>query len=460
MSLYESFVGLDQALVAAGFPPTSAWWLATLERFLGSSRRQLVLRVGRRGGKSSTLCRLAVVLALAGDHQIPPGDVGVVAFISTTRDEAGQRLRTIEAILRALRVPFRRSGDAIELTDRPVTFKVFVASIAGVVGFTAIAAICDEVARWRDSDSGANPAGEVLASLRPTMATQRQAPLILSSSPLGPNDAHAKAYDEGETRRQMVAYAPSWVANPTLTEAETREDEPDARIWTREYLAVPQASKLAAFDVAAIDRSMLDRKPDETGEPILVLDPSSGRRDAWVGAVVRSARDERGPFVWIEHIDAIEGSFWTQTTGDQVVERFVTLCRDRGITSVHADQREQLMLQAAFERAGLTYHVHTWTQASKVTAVETVRRWFRDRTIAITAHPKMRAELVAFEERVTASGSLSFDGRRSSDDYVAVLVTGAMADAAGRLPQIGSGGDAATGGRPRAWFGFMPSRRR
>jgi hypothetical protein len=75
--------------MAKGWPALSAWWMETLTRFVTSRRRQLVCRVGRRGGKSSTLCRFAVAFALAYDcRSIPPGDIGVVAFISVSRDEA------------------------------------------------------------------------------------------------------------------------------------------------------------------------------------------------------------------------------------------------------------------------------------------------------------------------------------------------------------------------------------
>src|SRR4051812_16685676 len=87
----------DEGLVAASFPPVSPWWRQQIERFFRSGRRQLVLRVGRRGGKSSTLCRVAVAWALFGAFSVPPGDIGIVAFVSVSRDESAQRLRTIEA---------------------------------------------------------------------------------------------------------------------------------------------------------------------------------------------------------------------------------------------------------------------------------------------------------------------------------------------------------------------------
>ena len=75
VSLLARFDALDRALVAAGFPPTSPWWRRELERFLRSGRRRWVIRAGRRAGKSSTLCRLAVAVALLYQLVARPEDL-------------------------------------------------------------------------------------------------------------------------------------------------------------------------------------------------------------------------------------------------------------------------------------------------------------------------------------------------------------------------------------------------
>ncbi len=260
--ILSHFDALDEALVAAGFPATSAWWRATLDRFYKSGRRQCVLRVGRRGGKSSTLCRVGVVEALYGEHHITPGDVGIVGVVSVDRREASARLRTIRTILDTLAVSYRERDGEIELVDRPIVFRVFTGSVAGVVGGTWVCAILDEVARWKDSETGANPAHEVLASLRPTMATQPNARMFLSSSPLGLLDAHARAYEQGDTAHQLIAHATTWNANPTITEAQTRADEPNERIWRREYECVPQGNDTSVFALSDIDAAMSRKVPE------------------------------------------------------------------------------------------------------------------------------------------------------------------------------------------------------
>jgi hypothetical protein len=255
--LFARLLELDDQLTAKGFPRMSQWWRDVLGRFYQSKKRWLVLRVGRRGGKSSTLCRMAVVEVLWGNYAIPPGDVGYWAFISTTREEASARLVTIKAILDAIGVRYRPVENGVIVEGRNVGFKTYVATIAGVSGFTAIGFTADELAKWKDKDTGANPANEVLKSLKPAMATVPNSKGILSSSPFSTIDAHAEAFDAGDSEFQMCAQAPTWEANPTITEAMTHELEQDEATRLREYGAVPMSSGTAYFfDHAAIDAAI------------------------------------------------------------------------------------------------------------------------------------------------------------------------------------------------------------
>ncbi len=424
---------LDRALGASQWPLLSRWWFDTFVAFVGSLCRQLVLRVGRRGGKSSSLCRFAVAFALAYDRrQIPPGDVGVVAFISTSRDEASQRLRTIKAILDALAVAWKPIEGGIELVGRPIAFKVYTASVSGVSGFTGILVICDEVAKWKDSDTGANPATEVLASVRPTIATQPAALIILSSSPLGLDDGHAKAFAAGDTAHQLTAYAPTWEANPTISEEQTRRDEPDERIWSREYAAIPQAAKLAAFDAAAVARAFdpLTDGGERLGQRFGVIDASSGKKDAFTFAVCGWRMVAGARRLVVEHVDGFEDRFYETTGGERIVSAVARAMRDRGVVEVFGDQRESLMIASAFARHGLRFRELPWTSTTKERAVATVRRWLADGALVLPAHTKLRSELLSFEERTTPNGGFTFGARGSGhDDYVSLLITAAMADA-------------------------------
>lgn len=491
----ESFLrklwALDDLLADRGFPKFSPWWRAELSRFfraLAAGRRQWVVRVGRRGGKSTTWAKVAVAWALFGPWTIPAGDRGVVAFVSVSRDEAAQRLRSIGDMLRQLGEQFASRAEEIELGSRPCVFKVFSCSTTGVVGFTSIAVICDETARWEHRDSGANPAREVVGSLRPALATQPLGFLALSSSPWSQDDFHAQAFDAGETAAQITSSAPSWTANPTLTEAGTRSLEPDERTWRREFLAEPQAAVAGAFDLDAITSA---QREVPTGlvcaPPVVCVDMSDGRGDATAWAAVRwawskgeprylsrracvSSRirhangdlieydepilDRSGapvlnpsyigppaPILIVGPVRSITGKFWQSVRSADLVARIAADARAWGARFVVGDQRSDYALEPLFARHDLRFLSIAWTAQSKVQAVTRLRSWLRDGSIILPkptdgdAAARLASELAAYQERLSPSGTVVYGGRSGvHDDHVATLLTAAMADARALLP--------------------------
>jgi hypothetical protein len=470
--ILDHLEALERALAPKNFPPMSDWWRATVTDFYQAPRRQLVLRVGRRGGKSSTLCRIAVLEALFGEHAIPAGDVGVVAIVSVSRDQADERLKTIKAILSALGVAYHPIAGGIELDSKPVAFKTFTASIAGVVGFTAICIICDEVARWRDAETGANPATEVLASLRPTLAGQPHAKIFLSSSPLGNQDAHAGAFDRGDDSFQLAFCAPTWVARPSLTEAETHELEPDEKLWSREYAAVPSDTVSIALDPALVRAAVRMGRPGSRpiSAPIIGFDSSMGRGDAaaWLvaewyqadanpGDEWETVNTVDGPQIVIEPnglwrrknevperprpellvygIGALTGKFAARgITSDDMVKAVTAVARDACARHVVSDQFQGYALTSAFMPFGLQYTPQVWSVESKGEALIRLRAWLRDGTLAIEPSDEGEAlvkELLNLQETIRPSGSIGLGARRGHDDRACALLSVAMADSVG-----------------------------
>ena len=407
--ILRRFDQLDRALQQRGFPATSPWWRKTIQRWYASGVRQLVARVGRRGGKSSTLSRLAVVEALYGGHKIPPGDIGYVAIISTDRPEALGRLRTIEAILDTLGVTHRPCTGGIigiEVVGERIGFRVFTASIKGVSGFTGIFVFCDEVAKWADADTGANPAAEVLASVRPTMKTQPGARMVLSSSPMSTLDAHYDAYEVGESSLQVTAWAPTWVANPTVTEAECAIDEPDEVKFAREYGAIPQAeTETALLTGALVDRARR-RIPEPWDLPHVpghryaaAMDPAT-RGNAWTLVIatkgidgvrrVALAREWRGSrkyplspkAVMLEVEQHLTTYFLKWVTTDQAaVDYLRDLCPP-----------------------GISLREAPWTQQNKATGYEHVRTLLLDDRLTIPPDPNVKADLLGIKKVFTRVG--------------------------------------------------------
>jgi len=166
----EALERVDAAWIGgAGGIGQSSWWREWSQGIEGAGVE--VVRVGRRGGKSTMLCRLAVAELLWTPARTPAGDVLHVAIVSVDRREAAERLRTIGAMLDALGVVDRRAqvgGLALGVTERKSSaeaielagdwgvraVRVFTATVAGVSGMTCSLALCDEVAKWRDRETG------------------------------------------------------------------------------------------------------------------------------------------------------------------------------------------------------------------------------------------------------------------------------------------------------------------
>lgn len=425
------FDEVDARLVTAGFPATSRWWRRTIEHWYRSGRRQAVLRVGRRGGKSSSLCRLGVVEALYGQHAVPPGDVGMVAVVSENRKEAAKRLFTIRAILKALGVRYRWNGaeKQVELVDRPTAFSVYTASIGGVSGFTSIFVFLDEVAKWKDRETGANPATEVISSIRPTMATMPNARIVLSSSPMSMLDAHYDAYAQGGTELQIVAHAATWEANPTITEADTHLLEPDAGKRAREYGAIPQA----ANDSSLIAEGLVDRaqrRPPQLWDLppvpghfyVATMDPAT-RRHAWTLTVTTKGLDGRRRVALARE--------WRGQPGmplkpSSVLAEIAVLIAPYGLRGVWTDQHAIDHLRDLAQPLGLSLFEVVWTQAEIQRACEHLLKLCQDDRVELHPDPQVKLDVLGILEVFTRNGrSIIFaEGQGRHSDYAPTIAMG------------------------------------
>lgn len=368
-----------------------------------------MLRCGRRAGKSSTLSRLAVVEMLYGKHAVPPGDVGVVAIISTDRPEASGRLGTVMAILDALGVAYGPWGDGVQgikLAGRRVGCRVFTATIKGVSGFTAIFVLCDEVAKWADTDTGANPADQVLKSVRPTMQTQPNARMVLSSSPMSTMDAHYDAFELGETALQITAQAATWEANPTVSEDDTRRDEPDEATWEREYKAVPQSEAETSLLTNLITERARRTVPQPWDLPfaehhryVAAMDPAT-RGHAWTLVVATKGTDG------IRRVALARE--WRGTPSHPLSPKAImaevkAYVAAYGLRSVVTDQAAIDYLRDLVPK-GLHLIEAPWTQQEIQRACKHVQNLLQDECLELHPDPMVKADLLGIRQQFTRAG--------------------------------------------------------
>lgn len=476
----DSLLGIDDALTRAGHHPLTDWWKEQLGRlYRHPSALTFVGRVGRGGAKSHTSAKVGLNETIFGDWVVPPGERHFWAYVSKTKDEAAQRLLLLQSMLRALGVKFETQGDQINLLDEPRGFRVFACQIGAVSGFRCYGYSADELAKWENRDTGANPAEEVCSSLNAMCVTHRGVRRLLISSPWGMSDYHFKRFEAGDDADQVTAWAPTWIANPAMTEADTRKSEPDERVHMREYRAVPQATASAALEPEAITRAQRKAPAELTRmAPVVCLDFSSGRGDAVVWSRTCWAHREQVPqvvcernflpgvgFHWEPVLDDAGnttpnpdfrptpplllfgpmghqvGAFWQSIASEALVQRIASDCKAWGASWVVGDQREAYGLESLFAHHGIRFLSVAWTQPNKAAAVERIRRWLRDDQLVLplptdgAPAERLNRELHAFEERLLPSGVAAYSAPRSGhDDHVATLVTAAIADSLDLLP--------------------------
>jgi hypothetical protein len=249
---FASLMAMDARLGRAGILPLTPWWAGEeqLPRFYAHpTAKTLVGRVGRGGVKSCSSVKVGANETMNGDWPVPPGEVHYWAQVSENKTEAAERFRLYEAIFTALGVVYEKAGDAIIIPSLRRGIRVMACQIGAVSGFRCFGYAADECAKWENADHSANPAREVCASLDAMTVTHPGARSLIISSPWGLDDYHAELFDRGDTADQIVVHAPSWIANPAVTEEQCRSKaRGDDRIFSREYAAVPGATVSQALD--------------------------------------------------------------------------------------------------------------------------------------------------------------------------------------------------------------------
>lgn len=478
-SLLDLMLLTDARLARHGVHPMSDFWREAFRKWSEHPTAMRFVACAGRGSAKSTNCvaKLAVALTVFDDSfVVPPGERHFFAIISENKDEATKTLGIVKNYLTFLGIDFRPTGhDTIELADLPRGIKVMPCRVGGVSGFRCFGYALDEVAKWQVE--GVSPADEVASSCAAMTITHPTARAAIVSSPMANHGYFYGEFTRGDTAHQVtVGPIASWLANPSISEAWTRSKEPDERKWRREYLCEFSSARSGAFDANAIDdafalyRNLGNRKPSQW---IVCIDPSSGRGDSWTHCGVTWATDGQARFVQLDQvhggdlaqprylrcertgayvlanaaeptqtqppvllvdwIHGVEGAFWEKTSAADLVSQVASTARKLNTRKVFADQAQDLAWRQIFRDHGLSFQSYAWGNASKRAAVDTLRRLFADRHIAIQEHPAMRRELLEFEEKISPSGVVTYEGARH-DDYPALLICAMHAEKARQIP--------------------------
>ena len=395
--------------------------------------REAWLVVGRRGGKSLALALIAAYLGALIDWSpyLTPGERGTIMIIAADRRQARTIFRYVTAMFKETILADlidRETADALDLTNG-VTIEILTASFRTVRGYSLIAALCDEQAFWRSDESGANPDKEIMAAIRPAMASIPASRLLVASSPYARKGELWNAYRRhyGKPGPVLVWKAPTRRMNPTIPEsiiAEAMQDDPASA--QAEYGAEFRSDVEGFVTREVIDACVVPDRyelpPIEGERYYSFTDPSGGSADSmtlaiahrnrWTGAAVLDAiREVKPPF-----------------SPDAVVIEFCDLLRRYNVRTIQGDRYAGEWPRERFRFHGVTYEVSPKTKSELFLTLLPMLNSGAE--VELIANDRLHAQLISLERRTSRSGRDSIDHAPGGHDDIANAVAGALVLAA------------------------------
>jgi len=384
--------------------------------------------IGRRGGKSRALATLALYLALFRDYTpfLVPGELATVAVLSATTKQARAILRYAKGMLDKIPV---LAAMVVDDNQEVITFsngvviEVGAASFRTVRGSTIVAALCDEIAFWRNEETSANPDIEILRALRPAMATIPNAVLVMSSSPYArKGELHAawRRYYARDDAPTLVWQASTKSMNPTVSDRFlARKYEEDAEAAKAEFGAqwrndlADFVSDDAVDAVTAVGRTELPPMP---GVAYAAFgDPSGGVRDAMTLAVAHL----EGDIGVLDCVLEIRPPFDPSVAVAQCVD----VLRRYGISRVVGDHYAGQWPVVRFKEHGIVFEQ---CARAKSDLYLDALALINARRVELLDNRRLYMQLVGLERRTARSGRDSVDHAPNGTDDLANSVCGVL----------------------------------
>lgn len=383
---------------------------------------------GRRAGKSFVLALVAVFLACFKDWRpfLSPGERGTVVVIATDRRQARIIMRYTRALL--LEVPLladlveRERDEGFDLSCG-ITIEIGTASFRSVRGYTIVAALLDEIAFLPTNELAAEPDFEILAALRPGMATLRGSMLLCASSPYARRgalwDAHRRHFaKDGDP--VLVWKADTRTMNPTVSrqvidEAYERDPASANAEYGAEFRSDIEGFISREVVEACVTEGRFERPPRSGQRYHAFTDPSGGSNDSFTMAIAH----REGDHALLDALREVRPPF----SPESVITEFAELCRAYGISRITGDRYAGEFPREQFRRHGIRYEL---SAKPKSDLYRDLLPLLNSRRVELLDHPRLVAQLVGLERRTARSGRDSIDHARGGHDDIANAVAGAL----------------------------------
>jgi hypothetical protein len=380
--------------------------------------------VGRRGGKSRAMATLATYIAALCQHDLVPGERGVLLCIAPDQRQAAIVLDYVHAafesslILKQLIA--NRTADTLVLTNG-INIEVRAASFRRLRGPTYVACIADEAAFWYSDEFSSNADTEILNAVRPGLATTG-GPLIVASSPYAKRgvlwETHRKHYGKDGDPLVLVAQGTSREFNPSLSQSVVdRALERDHAAASAEYLAQFRADieTFVPYEVVqACVGDHVEMAPLSKQHYSAAVDPSGGSADSFTLAV--SHRD--GERVVVDATREVRPPF----SPEAVIDDFSILLKSYRVSKVTGDRYAGEFPRELFRKRGITYQC---SEKPKSDLFRDLLPLLNSGRVVLPKSERLVNQLCGLERRTARSGKDSIDHGPGGHDDLANAVAGA-----------------------------------
>jgi hypothetical protein len=395
--------------------------------------------VGRRGGKSRVLALIATYLATFRDYSefLAPGEIATIAILASDRKQSRNILRYVLGMLEA--VPSMRSqmgkatDEVIPLPGMRVQIEITTASFRATRGYTYAAVLADEVAFWRSEES-ANPDEEILAAIRPGLATIPGSMLLLASSPYAKRGALYKTFRRHfgqDGARVLVWKASTSEMNPGIDPAIIAEAYEDDPVSAASEYGAEFRDDIAAFVArevidAAVAPGRFEIAPLPGTKYVAFVDPSGGSADSFTLAIAHKAEDR----AVLDALREVRPPFSPEGT---VIE-FATILKSYGITKVTGDRFGGEFPRELFRKQGIEYLL---SERVKSDIYKETLPLLNSGRVELLEIPRLITQFCGLERRTARGGRDSIDHAPGSHDDAVNAVAGVLLLAlSGRGPMV------------------------
>ena len=442
LAIYKQCTGRS---IAPSAPFTEAWLIC-----------------GRRSGKSFTLALISVFLACFYDYRqhLAPGERGTVLVISADRKQSRVIMRYVRGFLTNIpmlkRMIEREGAEHFDLTNR-ISIEVATASFKTVRGYSVVAGLLDELAFWSVDSDAANPDADIIAAIRPGMATIPSAMLLCASSPYARRgalwDAHRKHHGRDDDP-VLTWQAPTATMNPSVPAhviADAYEADPASA--AAEYGAnfrVDVEALLSRETVeACIASGRHELEPTSGLRYTAFVDPSGGSADSMTLAIAH--RDSVTKRVVLDAVRERRPPF----SPDQVAKEFCDLLRTYRIHRVVGDRYGGEWPRERFRVHGIQYELSEQPKSDIYGALLPLLNAGRAELLDL---PRLAAQLIGLERKTARSGRDSIDHCPGQHDDIANSCAGALLLADAHKPLVISADILAAAARPTRYSRSHPPR--